>query len=137
MNTQSFNPMGAASPDDAAALESLYATGHWLMSEDRYADASVVFRLMLRASPTDERAWLALGTCHERLGQNLVALELWGAGSIAAAPARRCTLARFRALWDADRLAEADEAFDELLAIAEDEGSEAVASAYAERRLRP
>jgi len=43
------------------AVEALYATGHWLLSQERIAQAIVVFRAMIHVAPHDERGWLALG----------------------------------------------------------------------------
>lgn len=95
------------------AAELLYAQGMQLHEEDRFADAAAVFRLLIRLAPTDERGWLALGDCHHRAGQSEMALELWGAGVVAAEPAPLCALARFRTLWDLDRHPHSDEAYEE------------------------
>lgn len=132
--------MSSQRPDEdaARAVESLYALGHWLVTQDRFHDAAVVFRLMLRAAPTDDRGWLALGLCHERLGQPEVALELYGGGAVAAEPSARCHLARFRVLWDLDRLHEADEAIEIAREVAEQgDDDDLVAQIDAERRARP
>jgi hypothetical protein len=57
---------------------------------------------MLRAAPRDERGWLGLGQCHERIEQPRVAAELYGAGSVIAGGPRsvsvRCLVARARVL---------------------------------------
>ncbi len=103
MNTSPFQqlpePRPAASRD--AAVEAIYAAGHWLLVRERVAEAAKVFRLLLRAAPKDERGWLGLGECHERVTQPRVAIELYGAGSIAAgrngSTSVRCLLARARA----------------------------------------
>lgn len=109
-------------------IEALYAAGHLLHSRECWADAAAVFRLMLRAAPTDERAWLALGDCHEKSGQPLIALELYGAASAAAAPAGRCAVARVRLLRALDRDDEADSAWEELVSAVEASGDETLAS---------
>ena len=107
-------------------------------AEERYREASAVFRFMLQAAPTDERGWLALGDCHEKLGQRRIALELYSAGSIAAEPAPRCVLSRFRALYDLHLTGEADVAFDQALRLATAlEDWTLVAVAEQERRQRP
>jgi len=120
------------------AVEILYATGFRLHAQERYRDAAQVFQIMLQAVPTDERGWLALADCHEKLGQRYIALELCSAGTVAAEPAPLCMLSRFRLLYDLNRSQEADEAFDsalELAAAADDEDLAKVIQ-Y-ERRVRP
>jgi hypothetical protein len=83
-------------------VEAIYAVGHWLLARERAADAAKVFRVMLRAAPRDERGWLGLGQCHERIDQPRVAAELYGAGSVIAGGPRsvsvRCLVARARVL---------------------------------------
>jgi hypothetical protein len=83
-----------------ATVEAVYATGHWLLTRERAADAAKVFRVMLQIAPRDERGWLGLGECHERIDQFRIAAELYGAGSVIAGGARsvsvRCLLARAR-----------------------------------------
>lgn len=83
---------------NAHAIEALYATGHWLLTNGRYPDAAKVFRAMTLAQASDERAWLALGACHEAIGQHRIAIELYLVAAVAAAPAIRCEIARGRAL---------------------------------------
>ncbi len=127
------------SPDRRArAVEALYATGHGMLLQERYEEASAVFRLMLQAVPTDERAWLGLGCCHEKAGQREVAAELFGAGTIAAEPSVLCNVAHFRVLWDLDRINEADQAYAEALEIATMlQDDDLVNVIEAERRMRP
>lgn len=91
-------------------VEAIYATGFELLSRERYADAAKVFRVMLHADPRDERGWLALGECHERIGQQHLALQLYGTGSILGVAAVRCHLARARVLRGLDRDDEANAA---------------------------
>ncbi len=120
------------------ARESLYATGHALLEQQRYADAAAVFRIMLRLVPNDERSWLALGECHERVGHRELALELYSAGCIAVPSAARCSLARFRMLHDDDKTDEADLAFEQSLEIAErNADDDFIQQLRNERRLRP
>lgn len=122
----------------AQAVEALYAAGHAMLTQERYEDASALFRLMLQAVPTDERGWLGLGTCHERTGQRDIAAELFGAGTIAAEPSVLCNLAHFRVLWDLDRTNEADQAYEEALNIATSlQDDDLVSAVEAERRMRP
>jgi len=80
------------------SIETLYAVGHWLLGQERFADASTVFRTMTAAAPSDERGWLALGACHEGIGQFQIATRLYETAEVVAAPAIRCTIARGRAL---------------------------------------
>lgn len=112
-----FHP--AAPPSEAMAVEALYAMGHSLHAQDRFAESAAVFRIMLKVAPADERSWLGLGECHERLGQLDVALELYGAGTIANEDAARCELARARVLREMGDGRDADEAFDAAAEIAE------------------
>jgi hypothetical protein len=102
----------AASTGAVPTVEAIYATGHWLLDRERFADAAKVFRVMLHAAPRDERGWLALGQCHEHIGQPRIALELYGTGSVLAAPSARCQLARARALRALDHDDEADQAIE-------------------------
>jgi hypothetical protein len=84
------------------AVEAVYATAHWLLGRDRPSDAAKVFRVMLQMAPRDERAWLGLGECHERIEQPRIAAELYAAGSVIAgrpgSVSVRCLLARARAM---------------------------------------
>jgi tetratricopeptide (TPR) repeat protein len=114
MNTFPMTPGPASAgprPVRPATLESVYAAAHWLLAHQRPTDAAKIFRLMLRVAPCDERAWLGLGECHERIDQLRVAAELYGAGSVIARGPEgvsvRCLLARARAL---GRLGRADDA---------------------------
>lgn len=93
-------------------IEALYATGHWLFAQNRHAEASEVFRVMAMSKPDDERAWLALGTCHERIGQPRLAVELYGVAASVAAPAIRCAIARGRVLRSLDEDDAARRAFE-------------------------
>lgn len=105
-------------------VEAIYATGHWLLEDEQFENAAKVFRVMLHAAPRDERGWLALGECHERIEQPRIALELYGAGSVVAAPSARCDLARARTLRALDRDDEADEAFERAAQLARDADDE-------------
>lgn len=137
-NDHEFVACRAMSPEGQSAVESVYALGHWLFTQDRFSDAVTVFRLMMRAAPTDERGWLAVGICHEKLGQPQIALEMYGGGAVAAEPSARCHLARFRTLWELDRIDEADEAIEVAREIAEDQDDEGLlVQVIAERRARP
>ena len=123
---------------ERSAVELLYRQGFRLHADERYAEAAAVFRAMLRLAPTDERGWLALGDCHERAGQRRIALELYSAGSIAADPAPRCHLSRFRTLYDLDRTTEAEDAYERAAAIASRLENEALLAVMSdERRARP
>src|SRR4029077_18666198 len=84
------------------AIEAIYATAHWLLAREHARDAAKVFRFMLQIAPRDERGWLGLGECHERIDQPRVAAELFAAGSVIAAPpgrvSVRCLVARARTM---------------------------------------
>jgi cytochrome c-type biogenesis protein CcmH/NrfG len=98
--------------DSKRAVDTLYATAHWLLSEERPRDAASVLRAMVLASPGDERGWLGLGACHEALEQPEIALEMYGTGRVFARPSPRCEIALariFRAIGQDDK---ADEALD-------------------------
>jgi tetratricopeptide (TPR) repeat protein len=119
----------------APAIELLYATGHWLLSRGRHREAAEVFQLMTLIAPGDERGWLALGACHEAVGQSRVAIELYRIALIVAAPAVRCTIARGRALRALDSEDAAIEAFDTAYELASSAGdAELAALAMRERR---
>jgi tetratricopeptide (TPR) repeat protein len=100
-------------------VEAIYATGHWLLQEERFAQAASVFRVMLLAAPADERGWLALGQCHEGAGHLRIALEMYGTGAMVGTSPVRCLLARARVLRALDRDAEADQAIETAEAAAE------------------
>src|SRR5580658_9087912 len=82
------------------AIEALHATAHWLVSRERAHDAADVFRAMAFFAPADERAWLGLGTCHLKMRQPGLALEIFGIGA-ALARSVRCEIARSRGLREA------------------------------------
>jgi len=104
------------------AIEALYATGHWLLSNARHKEAAEVFRVMALSKPDDERAWLALGACHEAIGQKRLAIELYA-------------IARGRALRALDRTNEADDAFESAYELATTVGDPELAElALQERR---
>jgi hypothetical protein len=92
------------------AAEALYATGHRLLSHDRFADAACIYRTMLACAPQDERGWLALGACHEGLGQPDLALQLYAAGRALSRRGGRCDLARARLFRARGHVEQADEA---------------------------
>jgi hypothetical protein len=121
-----------------AAVEAIYATAHWLLGQDKTAEAASVFRTMIHAEPRDERGWLGLGECHERASQPRIASEIFGAGSAIASSPVRLLLARARVLTAAGYEAEADLAFVEaeraVEACTDEEILDLVAS---ERRRRP
>jgi tetratricopeptide (TPR) repeat protein len=124
--------------DGELGAEALYQRGFRLHLDERYGEAAAVFRAMLRAAPTDERSWLALGDCHEKLGQARIALELYSAGTIAAEPAPRCLLSRFRALYDLGRRSNAELAYGKALQIAASRNDDALVSILeSERKARP
>jgi tetratricopeptide (TPR) repeat protein len=102
------------------AVEALYATGHWLYSQDRFSHAQSVFRALIHIAPEDERGWLALGACHEAMDQHDIALELYVAAGSVVHTAPRCELARARILRRRGLLSEAREAVEEAARIADE-----------------
>ena len=127
----------AAGALDPAARQSvregLYATGHWLLTSERYADAADVLRVMCMVAPSDERGFLALGAAHEGEGQLSVAKEIYAAGWALCSPRVRCGVALARAL---RRLGDIDGSHDILdtLADAELADNELVELVASERR---
>jgi tetratricopeptide (TPR) repeat protein len=120
MELAQFNAqMRDVPPAGLPTVEAIYAAGHWLLEQEQPANAAKVFRVMLHVAPRDERAWLGLGECHERIGQHRIALELYGAGSVVAGPSARCQIARGRALRALDRDDEASEAFELAMQLAD------------------
>ncbi len=113
---------GATDPRTAGqrAIETVYRAGHYFLEQGRVEDAAKVLRVMIKAAPTDERSWLALGLCHERHGQPNLALELYGTGTVAAAPGIRCHIARVRLLRSLGRDEQADRALEAAEAAAHD-----------------
>lgn len=96
--------------DRRRAADSLYATGHMLLLRRQANQASGVFRAMAHLLPTDERAWLGLGACHEALAQPEVALEIYGAGRTISPVPVRLEIARARVLRGLGRGEEAERA---------------------------
>jgi len=122
--------------DEKRGIEALYATGHWLLTQDRPADGASVFRAMALLAPKDERSWLALGACHEALGQPGLAIKMYGTGRVLARPSVRCDLARARLLRAEEKEDEADAALAEAQAAAEMLDDEAlIALVLAERKV--
>jgi Flp pilus assembly protein TadD len=119
------------------AIEALYATGHWLYSQQRYAHAVTVFRAMIHIAPNDERGWLALGACHEVEDQADIALELYVAASAVAVAAPRCELARARILRSRGRDDEARGAINAASRLAEELRDDDLRALVAEERWRP
>ncbi|MBX3190318.1 MAG: hypothetical protein KF819_25185 [Labilithrix sp.] len=127
MNTATSitNAHEASSPAPARALEGLYAVAHALFEDGRLLEATRAFRVMIRLAPTDERAWLGLGACHERRDEDDVARELYGAGSLVAEPRSvRCLVALARVVRRAGDDDAARSHLEDALAIAESLGDE-------------
>lgn len=122
--------------DRKRATEALYATAHLLVEQEKPAHASGVFRAMALLAPTDERAWLGLGTCHEALGQAHVALEMYGTGRMLARAPVRLEVARSRLLRRLGRDHEADDALERAESLAASEDDEILTHLVAEERRR-
>ena len=102
------------------ALEALYSAAFMFLDADRVEDATRAFRVMVRFAPTDERAWLGLGACHERRDEDDIAAELYGAGSVVASPpSPRCFVALARIERARGESEAADEHLGEALVLAE------------------
>lgn len=105
------------------AIEAIYAIGHALIEQQRAHEAVKVFRVMMRLAPTDERAWLALGMCHEAMDQVDIASELYGVGSmVAQPPSARCLSALARTQRLLGNGAVADEYYAESRSVADEQG---------------
>jgi tetratricopeptide (TPR) repeat protein len=118
------------------ALDALYALGHHLLFQsDAPRSALPVFRVMLACAPTDERGWLGVGECHLRLDESDIALEIFGAATVASKRSARCHVARARILRAEGRRRDAEDALDEAVAIAEaNDDDELFAIVVRERR---
>jgi Flp pilus assembly protein TadD len=123
-------------PSAPQAVDALYAVGHWLYNQDRFADAIRVFRAVLRVAPRDERGWLALGACHEALDQHDVALELYDQARRTAEAAPRCNMARARVLRARGMEADARESLEEAARVADQLDDDEVRALLVAERLR-
>lgn len=119
-----------------AAVEAIYATGHWLLGQDRLPEAASVFRTMIHAEPRDERGWLGLGECHERADQLRIAAEILAAGCAVASSTVRLLLSRARVLASSGYGAEADQCFASAEQAAEDGGDEELQQLVSSERRR-
>jgi thioredoxin-like negative regulator of GroEL len=131
---------GKAPDGRPSAVEAVYATAHWLLARERAADAAKVFRVMLQIAPRDERGWLGLGECHERIDQFRIAAELYGAGSVIAGGSNsvsvRCLLARARTMSKLDRTSDMESLLDMAEQTAAREGDEDLVHLVARERRR-
>ncbi len=80
------------------AIEIFYAVAHELIGADRYRDAATVLRAMIVAAPSDDRGWLALSHCHEKLEQLVIAKEILAAGRAVVASNVRLSIALARGM---------------------------------------
>jgi hypothetical protein len=115
------------------ALDTLYATGHWLVCAGRHRDALSLFRTMLLVDARDERGWLGLALSHEALDEHEKAIVLCKlAANACEGGAIRCTIARARMqrLLGAD--AEACDAYREAARLADEATDHELASMIAE-----
>ncbi len=114
-------------PFAGRTLEALYAVAYTFLENERTEDATKAFRVMVRVAPTDERAWLGLGACHEKLGQEGIASELYGAGSLVTQPkSARCLVALARILRQAGDDVSADEHIEHALALCDTNDDDAL-----------
>lgn len=114
----------------ASFADTLYALGHWLMSEDRPGDAAHVYRAMLTTVPADERGWLGLAGAHELRGEDDVADGLYRLAETAVPSSYRAALGRARLLRRREAESGLDEAYeravDRARAVGEDEHARAI-----------
>jgi tetratricopeptide (TPR) repeat protein len=94
-------------------LEALYSAGHWLIEQERATDAVSLFRTMLLVDPRDERGWLGLGACHEKLDEPEKAIALYRLAASACDAPVRCTIARARLHEFLGDIGDAAEAYEE------------------------
>jgi predicted Zn-dependent protease len=124
----------------SAAADAVYATAHWLLSRERATDAARVFRVMIQIAPHDERGWLGLGECHERIGQMRVAAELYGAASVVTGGVRsasvRCLVARARAMSKLGREHDVVRMLDDAERAAAEQGDESLIELVSNERRR-
>jgi tetratricopeptide (TPR) repeat protein len=106
-------------PPPVDTVETLYAAGFYLCERSRYADALRIFRALVLRAPMDERAWLALGHCKEKLDDPLTAIRLYAMGAVAVPAAARCCAAAGRLLRESGDCDAAEAAFERAEAIAE------------------
>jgi hypothetical protein len=125
--------MSTNDPQVAQAIEALYATGHWLLGQDRFKDAADVFRAMATAQSDDERGWLGLGQAHEQAGQRIIAREMYLTG-VTLARGGRCAVALARLLREIGHDADAAEVIDFADSVAKDSDDEALAALVAYER---
>lgn len=104
-------------------VDTLYGAAKWMLDLGRVHKALDLFRAMVLTAPGDERSWLGLGACHERLGQEAIALELYRMGAETARSAR-CHVARSRVLRRLGRDLDAAVALDSAETLAVDAESE-------------
>jgi tetratricopeptide (TPR) repeat protein len=135
MNEQP-NPAARTHRPPPDAVEAFYAAGHWLYTQDRFADAATVFRAIIRLAPHDERGWLALGACHEALERHDVALELYDQARRVASAAPRCGIAQARIFRARGQDSDAREAFAEAARLAEQIDDEELHALVAAERSR-
>jgi Flp pilus assembly protein TadD len=114
-----------------ASADALYGVGHWLLEQERSEDAMHVFRAMLVLAPTDERAWLGLGACHEKTNEPEKAARLYALAPRACAASVRVAIALGRVLRRLDRDAEADDAFAKAAELADATGDVELAALVA------
>lgn len=121
--------------DATQAIDALYGLGHWLMEQKRTSDALHVFRTLMMSAPDDERGWLGLGVCHEELGHDVVARDLYTLAAASIPLSFRCSLAQARILRRLGASHLADDAYDAAIDRAETLDQHQIAHAIAHERL--
>jgi len=129
-NTQGCVESCASSDADRARqIEALYQVAYERIGREQFRDAATLLRLMLYLAPEDERAWLGLGICHQKIGQLQVAQQLYAAGAAATGGSPKCCFALARILREQEAWSEAADAFEAAADAAERVGNESLARA--------
>ncbi len=84
------------------AIEVFYTAAHQLIVAEQYQDAATMLRAMIIAAPNDDRGWLALSHCHEKMEHWVIAKEILAAGRAVVADNARLSLALARSMSNED-----------------------------------
>jgi cytochrome c-type biogenesis protein CcmH/NrfG len=120
-------PFAQSPPLARQSIDALYATGYWLLSQERLRPAIDVFRTLVVVAPGDERGWLGLGEAHERTADLRTAEALYALARRSVPTSARCILARARALVALDRTDRVSELLEEAAELAAASGDEELA----------
>jgi hypothetical protein len=93
-------------------VDTLYAAGLHLLTNDRIGDAAEAFRALVVVGEKDERGWLGLAECHRLQGHRRLALELLGIGRAVRGDTCRMLLASGRLQCELGEVLGAERSFD-------------------------